>query len=221
MIARAPAIKSHPGGLYMRKAYVSFTYWLPFTSSRTGGGAAGFAGGGGAAGAGAVTLAVGFATDGLGHFEAGTASAVFAPFGGVEAAELVVAGALAAGTLAEFAGAAADPDGVTDLLEVGAVAAAGLLAVGAEAAEGAELATGAEALAVSFFVVFAGSAGGEELPAVSGDTGALLALAAGAGVTTASVLADFGGVTGRSAAGSDFFSLAVLDGASDMVMVAT
>src|ERR1700730_7565972 len=90
MIARAPAIKSHPGGLYMRKAYVSFTYWLPFTSSRTGGGAAGFAGGGGAAGAGAVTLAVGFATDGLGHFEAGTASAVFAPFGGVEAAELVV-----------------------------------------------------------------------------------------------------------------------------------
>lgn len=221
MIARAPAIKSQPGGLYMRNPYVSFTYWLPLTSSCTGGGPAGFAGAGAAAGAGAVTLKAVFAAAGLGHFEAGTAGAFFAVLGAADAAEFVVAGALAAGALAEFAGPAVDAVDVADLLEVGAVAGAALLAVGTEAADGAEFTTAVEALAVSFFAVFAGSAGGEELAAVSDDAGTLLALAAGADVAFVSVLAGFGGATGFSAAGSDFVSLLEFAGAFDIVMVAT
>ena len=158
-----------------------------------------------------MTLAVGFATDGLGHFEAGAG----------DADEFVVPDALAAEVLAEFAGPGAAAGGVGDLIEVEAVAGPVVLAANAEAVDGAEFTIGAEAFEFSFFAVFAGSAGDEELAAGSDDAGALLALAAGAGVTAASVLAGFAGVADRSAAGSGFFSPAVLADASVMVMVAT
>lgn len=158
-----------------------------------------------------MTLAVGFATDGLGHFEAGAG----------DAGEFVVPDALGAEVLAEFAGPGAAAGGVADLFEGGAVAGPVVLAASAEAVDGAEFTIGAEAFEFSFFAVFAGSAGDKELAAGSDDAGALLALAAGVDVTVASVLAGFAGVADRSAAGSDFFSPAVLADASDMVMVAT
>src|ERR1700730_46982 len=146
MMARAPAIRSHPGGLYMRKPYVSFTYKLPLTSSRTGGGAAGFAGDG----AGAVAVA------GVGDFAATTAGAILAGVGAGEFAGGVVEAALGADEFAGLAVAAAVA-GVVGLLLAGiAVGAAG----GAEAAGDAEAATiGVEMLAGALLAVGVVAAG--------------------------------------------------------------
>jgi len=169
---------------------VSFTYWLPLTSSRTGGGPAGFAGGG--EGAGVVATARDFA--------AATGGAFFAALGVVEVAVL-------AGALAEFAVAGVDAGAVAGLPGVVVV--------------GAEVAGAAEALAVSFFAVFAGSAGAASLDSAVTDANALLALAARAGVVAVSVVAGFSDAAGFSVAGSDFFSLPGFAGASDMLMVTT
>jgi hypothetical protein len=211
MRARAPAIKSQPGGLYMRKPYVSFTYKLPLTSSCTGGGPAGFAG--------AVTVAG--AGTGAGHFVAATGGAFFAAFGAAGAVAGVMEGAPVVGT-------AADADVVAGLL---AGAAAGALVAGVEAlvvdtdAAGGTAATGGtEEFVVSFFAVFTGSAVVGGLDTGAGDAGALLALdtgAAGADATAVSVLAGFGGATGFSVVGSGFFSLSGFAGASDMLIETT
>ncbi len=84
-----------------------------------------------------------------------------------------------------------------------------------------EAAGNVEALAVSFFAVFVGSAGAGGLDSFAAGAGALLAVVAGAGATTVSVLAGFGGAAGFSVVGSSFFSLSGFAGVSDMVMVTT
>lgn len=167
MMPRAPAIRSHPGGLYMRKPYVSFTYKLPLTSSRTGGGAAGFAGDG----AGAVGVA------GVGDFAATTAGAFFGGGGAGELAGGVVEAALGSDEFAGCAVAAAVAGVVGHLLAGIAVGAAG---GGAEAAGDAEVATGAETLAGALLAVAAGE-GAAVVSFFTGFGGATVFSAAGSG----------------------------------------
>lgn len=205
MMVRAPAIKSQPGGLYIRKPYVSFTYKVPLTCSRTGGGSGGFAGGG--AGVGCAAAA------GAGDFAATTGGAFFAAFGAADADEDVVAGALAtadalaagAGAVAGLlGGAAVDPAGGGVELFVIATGVAG----GAEAAGDAE--DGGALVEVG---AFGGSAGAGALEFVT--TGV------GAGAAAVSVLAGLGDATGFSVAGSDFFSPSGFPSPSDMLMLTT
>jgi hypothetical protein len=126
----------------MRKPYVSFTYKFPLTSSRTGDGAAGFAGDG----AGAAAVA------GVGDFAATTAGAILVGVGAAEMAGGVVEAAPGADEFAGLAVAAAVV-GVVGLLLAGIAAGA---AGGAEAAGDAEAATGVEALTGALLAVAAG-----------------------------------------------------------------
>lgn len=153
----------------MRNPYVSFTYWFPLTSSRTGGGPAGFAG----AGAGAATVA--------GDFAAATSGAFFVVLGAAEVDEGVVEAAVVAGALAEFAVVTVDAGAVAGLL--------GIVAVGAEDAGGV--------FADSFFAVFAGlaaaaGAGATAVSVLAGFGGATGFSAAGSGFFS---LSDFAGAS--------------------------
>jgi len=146
-----------------------------------------------------VTVAAGFA--------AAAGGAFFVVLGAAEAAAGGADTAPAAVALVEFELAAVDAGAVAGLL--------GVVAIDPEAANGAD------ALTVSFFAVFTGSAGIAGLDPVVADAGALLAVGAAADVTAVSVLPGFGGATGFSAAGSGFFSLSDFADASDMLMMAT
>lgn len=165
---------------------------LPLTSSRTGGGPAGFTG---PAGAGKIIVA-----------PAGAVAAT----GVVAGAEVdVAAGGFVDATVGAFfamlgCGAGVAPLGVAVAVGAGDVAA--LLADGAGAVPDVE-----DLLA------------GAEVVAVSEGAGGLLAAGAGAGATAVSVFAGFGcdGTGDFSAAGSGLFSLMGLEGASDILMVAT
>jgi hypothetical protein len=180
----------------MRKPYVSFTYKLPLTSSRTVGGAGGFAGGGAGAGDFATTTGGGFFVAlGAGVFAGGVVDAV-----------------LAAGALVELA-VTAEFAGVVGHLVAGVAVGGGVggveLFAATEFAGGAEVGGGTEA---------AGDAG------AATDPGILLAVATGgadAGATVGSAFTGFGGATDFSVAGSGFFSLLEFAAASDMVIVAT